>query len=224
MPMQKSYLSIEYKDAFGVIASSHSNIVYDPSGQFAFSAALHQIHLWSLSEKQRLVTLSQPANDSSYDTGPAPSIVTALLLNSKQNQIISGHHDGSIKVWNYKTQELLVTFSGHNRRVTCLALNHDATKMASGSWDTDIIVWDLLAQRGCYRLRGHIKPVTKVQFIRIDDVAFDDDDSQTNNQPRPVGTELDNEMLLSSSRDTSLKLWELETQHCVQTVVGHKFS
>merc|ERR1711972_773343 len=29
-------------------------------------------------------------------------------------------------------------------------------------------------------------------------------------------------MLLSSSRDTSLKLWELETQHCVQTVVGHK--
>ena len=34
----------------------------------------------------------------------------------------------------------------------------------------------------------------------------------------------ENEMLLSSSRDTSLKLWELETQHCVQTIVGHKFS
>ena len=28
--------------------------------------------------------------------------------------------------------------------------------------------------------------------------------------------------LISSSKDTFLKVWDLETQHCVQTVVGHR--
>jgi U3 small nucleolar RNA-associated protein 12 len=28
--------------------------------------------------------------------------------------------------------------------------------------------------------------------------------------------------LISSSKDTLLKVWELETQHCVQTLVGHR--
>merc|ERR1712176_1488657 len=37
-----------------------------------------------------------------------------------------------------------------------------------------------------------------------------------------TGNDGDNEMLISCSKDTSLKLWELETQHCVQTIVGHK--
>ena len=223
MPIQKSYLSIEHKSTFGVIASSNANVVYDPSGKFAFSGALHDIHLWSLSDKKKLMTLSQPANDSSNVTGSAPSVVTFLLLSPRTHRIISGHHDGSIKVWDYKKQELRAVFNGHRSSVTSLAFNHDATKMASGSYDTDIIVWDMVAERGLFRLRGHIKPITKVQFIQIDDVLLSEDSDDKRTHAR-MASDQDNEMLLSSSRDTSLKLWELETQHCVQTIVGHKLS
>jgi WD40 repeat protein len=28
--------------------------------------------------------------------------------------------------------------------------------------------------------------------------------------------------LISSSKDTLIKVWDLETQHCTQTVVGHR--
>lgn len=28
--------------------------------------------------------------------------------------------------------------------------------------------------------------------------------------------------LVSSSKDTFLKVWDLQTQHCVQTVIGHR--
>eukprot|EP01083_Nonionella_stella_P072033 193944_1 len=215
MPLQKTYLSIEHRSTFGVIVSNGCNIVYDASGQFAFCAALHEIHIWSLSEKKKIRTLTQPANDSSNDVGAAPSIITALVLSPTNHHIISGHADGSIKVWDYKRKTLLITFNGHNSRVTCLTFNHDATKMASGSYDTDIIVWDMIAQRGLFRLRGHIKPITKVQFIQIDDLLLNQPE---NDNLKYTFNEQDNEMLISSSRDTSLKLWELETQHCVQTI------
>lgn len=214
MPLQKSYLAIEHRDTFGIIASNLC--IYDSSGKFAFSAALHEIHVWNLAEKQKVKTLKQPSNDSSNDVGIAPSIVTSLALSPINNYIISGHDDGTIKVWDYKTEDLLITFNGHNNRITCLSFNHDGTKLASGSFDTDIIIWDMMAQRGLFRLRGHIKPITKVQFIQINDLL--------NNEIDTIDGNDDNEMLISSSRDTSLKLWELETQHCVQTIVGHKFS
>ena len=29
-------------------------------------------------------------------------------------------------------------------------------------------------------------------------------------------------MLITSSKDSLIKMWDLETQHCLQTVVGHK--
>lgn len=228
MPIQKSYLSIEHKSTFGIITSNLSNIVYDASGKFAFCAALHDINLWSLAEKKKITTLIQPSNDSSNDVGSAPSIITTLLLSPTNNHIISGHDDGTIKVWDYKKQKLLITFNGHNSRITCLSFNHDSTKMASGSFDTDIIIWDMIAQRGLFRLRGHIKPITKVQFIQINDLLLNNNQNNKNNQSdkniKYTLNDQDNEMLISSSRDTSLKLWELETQHCVQTIVGHKFS
>eukprot|EP01084_Bolivina_argentea_P047494 87524_1 len=223
MPLQKTYLSIEHKSTFGIIASNLSNIVYDPSGKFAFCAALHDIHIWSLSEKQKIATLIQPSNDSSNDIGTKPSLVTSLLLSPNNNQIISGHDDGTIKVWDYKLQKLLITFNGHNNRVTCLTFNYDYTKMASAGFDTDIIVWDMIAQRGLFRLRGHIKPITKIQFIQINHLLINNQNNKNNkNIKYTFDDDQDNEMLISSSRDTSLKLWELETQHCVQTIVGHK--
>merc|ERR1712228_820153 len=109
-------------------------------------------------------------------------------------------------------------------RITALTFNHDATKMASGSFDTDIIIWDMLAQRGLFRLRGHIKPITKIQFVQINDVRLSNknNDNDVNNNNKLMVSDADNEMLISCSKDTSLKLWELETQHCVQTIVGHK--
>eukprot|EP00485_Elphidium_margaritaceum_P006888 CAMPEP_0202700250 /NCGR_PEP_ID=MMETSP1385-20130828/13437_1 /ASSEMBLY_ACC=CAM_ASM_000861 /TAXON_ID=933848 /ORGANISM="Elphidium margaritaceum" /LENGTH=1055 /DNA_ID=CAMNT_0049357387 /DNA_START=28 /DNA_END=3195 /DNA_ORIENTATION=- len=224
MPLQKTYLSVQHKDTFGVITSPECNIVYDATCKFAFAAALHDIHIWSLAEKKKIATLQQPANDSSNDVGSKPSRVTCLLLatqsdNSSDTRLISGHHDGSIKVWDYKEQRLVLTLHGHNSRVTTLAFNEGGTKMASGGFDTDIIVWDMLEQRGLFRLRGHVKPVTKVQFLNCSGHGSNANVYESGSQHDQIDA---TEMLLSSSRDTSLKLWSLQTQHCVQTIVGHK--
>src|SRR6266480_2235427 len=51
-------------------------------------------------------------------------------------------------------------------------------------------------------MRGHKDQITSIRFL-----------------PRPL---LGDHKSISSSRDTLLKLWDLSTQHCMETVVVHR--
>jgi U3 small nucleolar RNA-associated protein 12 len=50
-----------------------------------------------------------------------------------------------------------------------------------------------------FRLRGHKNAITDLKFL-----------------------EKDGRALVSSSKDFLVKIWDLETQHCIQTLVGHR--
>lgn len=64
--------------------------------------------------------------------------------------------------------------------------------------DTDIIIWDTVAEVGLCRLSGHRNAVTKIAFM----------------SQQPV--------LISGSKDSFVKFWDLDTQHCFKTLVGHQ--
>lgn len=64
-----------------------------------------------------------------------------------------------------------------------------------------------------YRLKGHRDGVTDVVFLE-----GGGDGSAT---AVGGGTRLRNG-LASCSKDTLVKLWDLDTQSCIQTVVGHR--
>jgi U3 small nucleolar RNA-associated protein 12 len=59
-----------------------------------------------------------------------------------------------------------------------------------------------------HRLRGHRDQITAIQFIVSPDL--------------PSTSTSASGFLLSSSKDTFLKLWDLSTQHCIQTIVAHR--
>ena len=117
--------------------------------------------------------------------------------------------DGSIRLWSYDTATPdleaveLVTFNGHKKSVTTLAFDYDGSRLASGGTEGEIIVWDRVAEVGLFRLKGHRGSVTAIHFI-----------------PHPKLPLIAHPgFLISTSRDTYLKLWDLSTQHCIQTVV-----
>ena len=92
-----------------------------------------------------------------------------------------------------------VTFKGHKNAITTLAFDAQGTRLASGSLDTEIVVWDVPGECGLVRLHGHKNAITSVSFLG-DNSAF----------------------LLSGSKDALVKLWDLQTQHCIQTLVNHR--
>lgn len=113
--------------------------------------------------------------------------------------------------------------NGHRGAVTALSFDADGTRLVSGSKDTDIIMWDVVAEVGQYRLKGHKDQITQLAFIErsanetkpTEEADMDSDTAVVSGVSRAG-------YVLSSSKDTLLKLWDLSTQHCRETVVGHR--
>ena len=133
--------------------------------------------------------------------------------------------DGSIRIWDSRIAALIIKFNGHRSAVTSLAFDKEGGRLASGAKDTDIIVWDLISEVGLYRLRGHENQITGLQFLQPDDDPNVSDSRHVNGN----GTRIDgfsnsfsNHLgyLLTTSKDARLKLWNLASQHCVETHVA----
>lgn len=82
-------------------------------------------------------------------------------------------------------------------------------RLASGSRDTDIILWDLVAEVGLFKLRGHTDQITSLHFVfpsteMLNAAGFNDHAG----------------FLLTTSKDSLIKVWDLASQHCIETHVA----
>ncbi|THH33593.1 hypothetical protein EUX98_g555 [Antrodiella citrinella] len=137
--------------------------------------------------------------------------VTCITRSPQQDTFAVGYADGSIRLWSASTSSVMATFNGHKKAVTSLAFDKEGTRLASGSQDTDIIVWDVVAEAGLFRLRGHRDQVTGIHFVEV--VSSSAPSTSTGTAPG---------FLVTGAKDTFMKLWDLSTQHCVQTLVAHR--
>lgn len=64
--------------------------------------------------------------------------------------------------------------------------------------DTEVILWDVVSETGIARFSGHKGVVTSVLFINSKNC------------------------IISSSKDTFVKFWDIETKHCFKTLGGHQ--
>lgn len=123
-----------------------------------------------------------------------------------------GYTDGSVRLWDSRTAAAVVSFNGHRSAVSALAWDGSGTRLASGGRDARIIVWDLVAEVGLYRLRGHKDQITGLAFLRRPEDAGEG----------AMRDAADGDgWILSTGKDSLIKLWELSTQHCVETHVAH---
>ncbi|KAF8640072.1 hypothetical protein AX17_001313 [Amanita inopinata Kibby_2008] len=197
--MVQSYQRHGPTQAFGLVCSSSSNSLYN--GRLAYVPALEDVLVWDV-KKGHMLAMWHETNHRAE--------VTCILQAPQKDVFAVGYADGSIRLWNVNTSAVIMTFNGHKKAVTALAFDQRGTRLASGSQDTDLIVWDVVAEAGICRLRGHRDQVTAIRFIN----TFDDLPSTS--KAFAFG------FLLTTSKDTFMKLWDLSTQHCVQTLVAHQ--
>lgn len=114
----------------------------------------------------------------------------------------SGSEDATVKVWDFETGEYERTLKGHTNAVQAVAFNSAGTLLASTSADLSIKLWDFSTD-GDYEclktLRGHDHNVCGVVFAP------------------PTASE---DLLYSCSRDNTIKVWEISTGYCVNTLNG----
>lgn len=119
------------------------------------------------------------------------------------------YEDGSIRLWDSRTATVIISFNGHKSAVTKLAFDNAGVRLASGSKDTDIILWDLITETGLFRLRGHTDQITSLHFLFPSPELLTA--SGLNEHPG---------FLLTTGKDALIKVWDLASQHCIETHVA----
>ena len=123
-------------------------------------------------------------------------------------------------MWDSKITSVIVRFNGHRSAITALAFDDAGVRLASGAKDTDIIIWDLVAETGLFRLRGHKDQVTALAWLRArTDRDGQDDSVQPSGQSDENGNGIDHDLLLTTGKDSLIKIWDLDAQHCIETRV-----
>ncbi|KAM0283627.1 hypothetical protein ACHAQH_002405 [Verticillium albo-atrum] len=212
--MVKSYLKYEHANSFGVVASSTSNLVWttkDRSGIGAGQvvvAANEEVLCWDIKKGELL---------SRWRDEKCTLPVTAIAQSKADKDVYAvGYEDGSIRLWDSKIATVIVNFQGHSSAITHLAFDKAGVRLASGSKDTDVIIWDLVAEVGQFKLRGHKDQVTGLRFVEPEAQADDEEDVQA------MALDSDNAegYLLTTGKDSLIKLWDLSSRHCIETHIA----
>ena len=201
----KAYLRYEQARAFGVIASPEACPVYaDEKGKLVVTAALERLAVWDVRRGVEHQSLIPPARES----GLVPA-VTKIARAPGSSLVAAGAADGSIRLWNLEDGTSDVLLKGHKSEVTALRFNASGSLLVSGGKDTNVVVWDVVAEMGLCRLRGHKDQVTDAVFV----------EAAPNTSVSTTKTSASNgARLVTCGKDAAVRVWDLDTQHCAQTL------
>lgn len=209
----------EQTDTFGVVATATSNIVWTPEAPShpgstrssgagrAYAAANEEVLCWDVKKGELL---------SRWRDSSCTEQVTVICRSDVDTDLYAvGYADGSIRIWDSRTSTVVISFNGHKSAVTELAFDQSGVRLASGSKDTDIVVWDLVSEVGLFKLRGHKGEITGLQFLHPSKATQEDG---VDGEDTEMDT--DQAFLLSTSKDALVKIWDVNSQHCIETHVA----
>ncbi|KAI0196953.1 WD domain-containing protein [Astrocystis sublimbata] len=134
--------------------------------------------------------------------------ITCVAFHPVFSSLASGSEDYTIKIWDWELGELERTIKGHTKAVLDLDFGgpRGGTLLASCSSDLTIKLWDPSNEYTNIRtLPGHDHSVSAVRFI----------------PSGAAGAPSSGNLLVSASRDKTLRVWDVSTGYCVKTIRGH---
>lgn len=111
--------------------------------------------------------------------------------------IASGSDDARVKLWSLNIEHSVATLEA-KANVCCVKFNpRSSCHLAFGSADHCVHYYDLRNMKEALAVfKGHRKAVSYVKFINVEDIV-------------------------SASTDSQLKMWNINTPHCLRSFVGH---
>ena len=127
--------------------------------------------------------------------GHTNSVLSLIKLNN--GKLCSGSADMTIKIWDWKENLCEATLGGNDDWIKCLYLLKNGNFL-SGCNDGTIKIWENETNIG--NLKGHTNAVRDFCEIIVNNDYY----------------------IASASFDETIKIWDLKTNKCINTLNGHK--
>ncbi|KAG9069758.1 hypothetical protein KI688_009083 [Linnemannia hyalina] len=206
-------------------------IAFSPNDQhLAFGSEDTTCRLWDTVSRETVMVMEGHTK-----------LVRSVAFSPCGKQIASASHDNTIRLWNSKTGECLFVFNGHEDIVLSVAYSANGRKLVSGSRDETIRVWDpetgtpdtnwviprvygsrvTLSADGRQfahltgEMGGEIQLINAVTGEQ-GRILGDDAGQLTDFAFSPIG-----ELIVSSSRDNNVRLWDSSSGQLISRLSGH---
>ncbi|XP_017104953.2 WD repeat-containing protein 3 [Drosophila bipectinata] len=197
MGLTKQYLAYRAIDSFNIISSGRANvnfaIVDKTEGRYVAAPAAENVIVWDLRMGDRKLTLRREKFE-----------VTCLRASPDHLHVAVGYSDGMVQIFDLSSDRYydpICALSLHKNAVSILRYDLQGMRLVSGGLDTELVVVDVVEQAGRARLSGHNAAITDAHFLQ-----------------RLV----EENIVVSCSKDTQVKFWNLETQFCFKTIVDNR--
>jgi WD40 repeat protein len=134
-----------------------------------------------------------------------------LAITTNGDQVILGSSDGTIQVWDLSSRHLVQSLKGHSESIKAVAVTPDGRRVISASSEGTLEVWNLSDRRRMFTFKGHDESVNALALISL--------------YSRPISTGFFAPILLiSASKDKTIKVWNLPNRTLINTLKGHEAS
>ena len=162
----------------------------------------------SLSKRNQDPVSWLPRSPARHTLSSHQKPITCVAFHPVFSSLASGSEDSIIKIWDWELGELERTIKGHTKAVLDVDFGgpRGGTLLASCSSDLTIKLWDPNDEyKNIRTLPGHDHSVSAVRFI----------------PSGAAGSPSSGNLLVSASRDQTLRIWDSSTGYCVKTIRGH---
>jgi WD40 repeat protein len=179
-------------------AGAVNAVAFSPDGQMLVSGSTDKsVKVWDVSGGQLLRTL-----------GGESGVVTSVAFTPNGKRIVSGTLDRSVNVWDSNSGQFLLsartdTGGSWNRvpSVSAIAISPDGTRVVVGSGDWSVLLLSLVT--------GEQLAPFKTHNLEHDDVVTS------------VAFFSNGKVIVSASRDGTVKLWDADTGRILRTLTDH---
>jgi WD40 repeat protein len=155
----------------------------------------HSITSWFISEEaieERDDLLFRPLKCDAFlgHTG----VPTDMLMLPNINSLASSSLDSTICLWDLPTKQPRHILKGHTSGILSMAYNFEYHMLFSAGIEHEVLIWNPYFARCVGRLKGHFESLVKVQCIP------------------------DTPQILTADAAGIVKVWDIRTFNCVQTL------
>jgi len=135
-----------------------------------------------------------------YSINETRNLLTDLKLVPHENILVQTSEDKRVRLWDTRNLDLIHVYPTKNYIQSCCDVSSDGMYVLSGSngfngAGCELNLWDIRTKKQLSEMKGHQQGVECVAFV--------------------PGTSSPSKLAVSGSKDSTLRVWDTETRHCI---------